>query len=583
MSVAHEEPSRPSAMAEGSDPLPPTLIPASREVNTPQSTNSLRSKAGPVFPSSGIAFEEETRRLLHYRLWVVHAAGSMVMAGLTLMTLVGHPVLTADSGMSRKTAWFPAIVLVECLIVTTLLWRRRSTSLETLRVLELAIFFLLALIGSVIKLTVLAFPHQHSQDDPRYTDLLLRYGGSITNLPFLFAILIYGVLIPNSRRRSLTVVAALCFIPVAVTLLAAAINPTLRTSLDVILPITAMNVFMAGVIAVVSAARTQTLRQEVYDARREARQVGHYTLKRKLGEGGMGEVFLAEHKLLKRPCAVKLIRADLAANQANALRFEREVRAMTALTHFNTVRIYDYGRATDGSFYYVMEYLEGLTLDSLVRTYGPLSPARSIDLLRQVCGALTEAHAAGLVHRDLKPGNILVATLGGQHDVAKLLDFGLVQDLSAIETDPRLTQTGTVLGTPAYMCPEQAGGDAAIDARGDIYSLGAVAFFVLSGRPPFDAQSVGKLLAAHLTQSPPSLVELNKEIPNDLAFVVERCLAKAPSERFQTAAELEVALGGCGCARDWSPTHAANWWAQHPKAKPTDAVNNEFPGPRNKL
>jgi serine/threonine-protein kinase len=182
--------------------------------------------------------------------------------------------------------------------------------------------------------------------------------------------------------------------------------------------------------------------------------------------------------------------------------------------------------------------------------------------LRQVCGALAEAHHAGLVHRDIKPGNIVVAALGGQQDIAKLLDFGLVQDLGVLDTDPRLTQTGTVLGTPAYMCPEQAGGDAPVDARGDVYSLGAVAFFALTGRPPFEGQSVGKLLAAHLTQIPPFLTEIRKNIPVDLARVVERCLAKNPADRFPAITELELALASCGCSGEWSAARAASWWAQ---------------------
>src|SRR5262249_20594768 len=174
---------------------------------------------------------------------------------------------------------------------------------------------------------------------------------------------------------------------------------------------------------------------------------------------------------------------DLAAHPATAARFTREVQAITGLTHPNTVRVYDYGRAEDGSFYYVMEYLDGPTLEELVRQTGPLPPGRVVYLLRQVCGALGEAHAAGLVHRDLKPANVIIAALGGQRDVAKLLDFGLVQDLSA-DTDDRLTRSGTVLGTPAYMSPEQAAGESAVDARGDVYSLGAVALFALTGRPP---------------------------------------------------------------------------------------------------
>src|SRR5262249_35965578 len=157
-----------------------------------------------------------------------------------------------------------------------------------------------------------------------------------------------------------------------------------------------------------------------------------------------------------RPCAVKFVRPELAAHPATAARFAREVQAVTGLTHVNTVRVFDYGRADDGSFYYVMEYLDGPTLERLVREHGALPPGRAVHLLQQLCGALAEAHAAGLVHRDIKPGNVIVARLGGVCDVAKLLDFGLVQDDTAAETGDRLTRAGVVLGTPAYMPPEQA-------------------------------------------------------------------------------------------------------------------------------
>ena len=299
----------------------------------------------------------------------------------------------------------------------------------------------------------------------------------------------------------------------------------------------------------------------VVEAERRAEQMGQYALKQKLGEGGMGEVWLAEHRLLKRPCAVKFIRADLAANPATAARFAREVRAVITLSHFNTIRIYDYGQADDGSFYYVMEYLEGPTLESLVSRAGTLEPARVVYLLRQLCGALAEAHAAGLVHRDLKPGNVIVAALGGQHDVAKLLDFGLVQDLSSVDGSDRLTQAGVVMGTPAYMCPEQAGGSS-VDARGDIYSLGAVAFFLLTGRPPFVCAMVGEYLTAHLTQQAPLVNAVHPDVPLDLAAVVAKCLSKDPKARFQTATELEAALAACACADEWSAAEAAKWWAQ---------------------
>src|SRR5262249_37362604 len=261
----------------------------------------------------------------------------------------------------------------------------------------------------------------------------------------------------------------------------------------------------------------------------------------------------------KRPCAVKFIRPDLAASPATAARFAREVQAVTGLTHVNTVRVYDYGRADDGSFYYVMEYLDGPTLEELVQKNEPLPPGRVVYLLRQVCGALAEAHAAGLVHRDLKPGNVIIAALGGQRDVAKLLDFGLVQDLSA-DADGRLTQAGTVLGTPAYMSPEQAAGESAVDARGDLYSLGAVMFFALTGRPPFLGKFLGQLPAPHRSAPPPLLTGLRPGVPAGVAAVVARCLAKDPADRFQLAADLDRALGACGCAADWSAERAAEWW-----------------------
>jgi serine/threonine-protein kinase len=175
--------------------------------------------------------------------------------------------------------------------------------------------------------------------------------------------------------------------------------------------------------------------------------------------------------------------------------------------------------------------------------------ARVIHFLRQLCAALREAHAMHLVHRDVKPASVMVCERGGVHDVAKLLDFGLVQDLSAV-ADGRLTRTGTVLGTPAYMSPEQAAGESTVDARGDVYALGAVAFFALAGRPPFQGRTVGQVLAAHRSESPPSLADLRPEVPADLAAVVDRCLAKNPADRFRSAADLDQALRECSCASD---------------------------------
>ncbi|HXD84871.1 MAG TPA: serine/threonine-protein kinase, partial [Urbifossiella sp.] len=380
--------------------------------------------------------------------------------------------------------------------------------------------------------------------------ITVGFFGAVTLFNFSAIILAYGVLIPNTRRRSLIGVAAIASAPFLAVAAAAVANPAVGA--DHVVPLfvqAAAHLAFPAAIAVFAATRAAELQRRAFEAERRANQLGQYTLKRKLGEGGMGEVWLAEHRFLKRPCAVKFIRPDLAASPATAARFAREVQAVTGLTHVNIVRVYDYGRADDGSFYLVMEYLDGPTLEELVRTAGPLPPGRVVYLVRQLCGALAEAHAAGLVHRDLKPGNAIVATLGGQPDVAKLLDFGLVQDLSA-EDDGRLTRTGTVLGTPAYMSPEQAAGES-VDARGDVYSLGAVAFFALAGRPPFEGKTVGQLLASHRSVPPPSLTELQPKLPADVATVVARCLAKDPSDRYPSATDFDRALGLCSCGLEW--------------------------------
>jgi serine/threonine protein kinase len=261
----------------------------------------------------------------------------------------------------------------------------------------------------------------------------------------------------------------------------------------------------------------------------------------------MGEVFLAEHVMLRRPCAIKLIRPERTGDPKNLLRFEREVQTTATLTHPNTVQIFDYGHAADGTFYYVMEYLPGLNLEELVKRDGPLRPSRAIHFLKQICGALKEAHGRGLIHRDIKPGNVMVCERGGIRDVAKLLDFGLVL-LAVTETDgEKLTQDGTVTGTPAYLSPEQAGGQETVDARSDIYSLGALAYYLLTGQPPFANRSGVKMLAAHIYEAPALLSARQRDVPADLEAVVLRCLAKEPSDRFPDAPSLEEAFSSC-CA-----------------------------------
>jgi serine/threonine-protein kinase len=504
-------------------------------------------------PAGG--FDDELRRLLRSRLILVH------LLALTLFVLVAAMSLYAltfeEDLILRLHTWLLPVPLVECLIVGIVLWRSPGMSLRSLRLWELAHFGIVAAYFGLFRFERLVYV-----DGGRPNPLSLPFWGLVSLQGFIPLILAYGVLIPNTRRRSLLVVGSLTAVPFISLAAASAANPVLREiDFTPVFMQSALILLFPSAIAVFAAARTAALQLRAFEAERQAAKIGQYALKRRLGEGGMGEVWLAEHGLLKRPCAVKFIRPDLAAHRTTAARFAREVHAVTGLTHVNTVRVYDYGRADDGSFYYVMEYLDGPTLEQLVRETGPLPPGRVVYLLRQVCGALVEAHAAGLVHRDLKPGNVIVAALGGQRDVAKLLDFGLVQDLSADAAD-RLTRTGTVLGTPAYMSPEQAAGESAVDARGDVYGLGAVAFFALTGRPPFQGKTLGQLLAAHLSEPSPALTDLRPEVPADLAAVVARCLVKGKSDRFPSVSDLARALGQCECAADWSAERAAEWWCE---------------------
>jgi serine/threonine-protein kinase len=314
-----------------------------------------------------------------------------------------------------------------------------------------------------------------------------------------------------------------------------------------------------GLVAAISVYASHRI-EILHQAATAARRLGQYQLKRRLGSGGMGEVYLAEHVLLRRPCALKLIRPERAGDPEYLRRFEREVQATAALTHPNTVQVFDYGHAEDGTFYFAMEYLPGLTLQELVHRYGPVPAERAVYLLRQVCGALKEAHAVGLIHRDVKPGNVVVCERGGLADVVKLLDFGLVRRIDAEEG---ITVDSVVTGTPAYMSPEQAAGGEDLDARSDIYAVGSLAYFLLTGRPPFVDRTVVRVLAAHLYEAPEPPSRHRPEVPPDLENVVLRCLAKSPSDRFPDVASLDTALARCASPDRWTTADAAVWWRSH--------------------
>jgi serine/threonine-protein kinase len=376
------------------------------------------------------------------------------------------------------------------------------------------------------------------------------------SLPWVFIILLYGIFIPNTWRRCAAVVGSAAVIPLLISI-TTGLSADATRGHGPVLFLVPMTVWLAlaAAFAIYGSHRIEILREEAS----AARKLGQYVLKQRLGSGGMGEVYLAEHILLRRPCAVKLIRPDRTTDAHSLLRFKREVQATATLTHPNTVQIFDYGHAEDGTFYYAMEYLPGLNLEELVRRYGPLPPERAVHLLRQVCGALHEAHAAGLIHRDLKPSNIITCERGGLHDMAKLLDFGLVRSHGADGGAAHLTQEGAIAGTPAYMSPEQADGKKDLDARSDIYSLGAVAYFLLTGQPPFMRPTPLQTIIAHMCDPPTPLDQLRGDVPADLLAVVLRCLEKDPARRLPNARSLAQALAACHAAGLWTEERAAGW------------------------
>jgi len=299
----------------------------------------------------------------------------------------------------------------------------------------------------------------------------------------------------------------------------------------------ALRAMIAGVGGVYLVSRT------IYGLRNavaEAVQLGQYVVHEKIGEGGMGTVYRASHAMLKRPTAIKLIPPDRAGEMACA-RFDREARASSRLTHPNNIAIYDFGRTSGGVFYYAMELVEGEDLARLVEREGRQSAARTRHVLRQIAGALAEAHAAGLVHRDVKPANVMLCTRGGVRDFVKVLDFGLVKDI-ATPADMKITSSRAIAGTPLYMAPESILAPESVGPAADVYALGCIAYVLLTGRGPFTGTNLVEVCSAHVHDAPVPPSVHARDIPPELDALVVRCLAKAPDAR-PTTRELEAALG----------------------------------------
>jgi len=375
-------------------------------------------------------------------------------------------------------------------------------------------------------------------------------------------VLMFAAIVPTTRAK--TAVAGLIAVSMnPISMLIARARGTFHfESASATLLMHYPDYLLVGVAVVISHVVT-TLGHQVA----KAREMGSYQLGELLGRGGMGEVYKATHRMLARPAAIKLIRpetigaADPAAAQLAVSRFRREAEAAANLQSPHTVELYDFGVTDDQTLYFVMELLEGLDLDTLVRNHGALPAARTVHILRQVCASLEEAHVRGLVHRDIKPANIHVGRIGLVCDFVKVLDFGLVKPIADRSLEPTLaTQAGLVVGTPGYMAPEMVLSDT-VDGRADLYALGCVAYFMLTGQQVFEGDTPMKVMAKHLQEAPiaPSQ-RAQVAVPPRLERVVLACLAKKPEERPRSAAELSRLLAAADAGR-WTDEQASDWWA----------------------
>lgn len=528
-------------------------IEAPKPLTVGGSTDRLRQAARNlvnVVEGSTPHMSTETRDVLRVRLLAVSL---LFFAGFAVFLVRWFFVADDRTDSWALGGW---LFFVHCFVtlimglMAVVLYRAKNVSLKKLRIAELIVFADPAIYFLV--LSQLKLSHSANLDEGAHLPIILA--------PWMMLIFTYALFIPNSWQRAAAVLVPMGIAPMAVLLAQRLHCPGFQEceaseQYSNYVSEQAIVIALNVAIAIVGVHLINQLRRQVF----AAKQLGQYRLKQKLGSGGMGEVYLAEHQMMKRPCAIKLIKPDKAGDSRVLARFEREVRSTAKLSHWNSIDIFDYGNTADGTFYYVMEYLPGHNIGELVENGGPLPPARMVYLMKQVCAALAEAHGMGLVHRDIKPANIFCAYRGGEFDVAKLLDFGLAKP--TVKTgEVHLTQEGAITGSPLFMSPEQATGERDADGRSDIYSLGAVMFYMLAGRPPFMYEAAMKVIVAHVSEEPPLVREFAPDAPLELEEIVIRCLEKDPDDRFQDVAALREALATVPLMDDWTHLMAAEWW-----------------------
>jgi hypothetical protein len=477
--------------------------------------------------------------LLAAVLWVVAPA-------------LDHLVIRATTppGDMRWTRLDPTdlIAAVSALLSVGLYFYTRKSDRSPKFILDLGLFYMV--------LTALAL------------GLISHWGGWPKNMPMVpliswigVVVLMFAAIVPNSPTKTLVAgLIAVSMNPLA--MLIAKSRGVWTGPVSHVLVMHYTDYLLVGVAVVISHVVTRLGHQVTKE-----REMGSYQLGALLGRGGMGEVYRATHRMLARPSAIKLIRPETIGGgdgegaKVAAKRFRREAEAAANLRSPHTVELYDFGVTSDGILYFVMEFLEGMDLESLVRSKGPLPAARAIHILRQVCESLEEAHACGLVHRDIKPANIHIGRLGLRQDFVKVLDFGLVKSVADMSPEHSLaTAQGLAIGTPAYMPPEAALGKT-IDGRADLYALGCVAYYLLTGHLVFESANAMQMVARHLHDQPvPPSERTELPVPPELERLVLACLAKNPDDRPRSAADLGDALGAIP-VEPWSEEQAMEWWS----------------------
>jgi serine/threonine-protein kinase len=494
------------------------------------------------------ASEDEARAYLHARMLVLWRLMFWCFVVLVVFLAGAYAVYPEIQPVRQSYVYLGFAAGLVSMIVIQRVWLvRPSLSIKALEAIDT---FYVVGSGLIIAMCAVA---SIDRRQAAYTCLLYA----------CFAVLTRALIVPSTGRRT-AIVTSVGFVPMSIGAVILAYYARWTGGKDVT-PFAFLTGYfeIIAVAIVLSAAGSQI----IYGLRRKvsaAQQLGKYTLVQQIGEGGMGVVYRANHLLLRRPTAVKLLHPQKIGAE-NLERFEREVQQMSRLSHPNTVAVYDYGHSPDGVFYYAMEYLGGgIDLDKLVKKHGKQPAERVRQILMQTCGALQEAHDQALIHRDIKPANIILCERGALPDVVKVVDFGLVKELTK---DSALSQA-VVLGTPGYVAPEAVTEPSLVGPGVDIYALGAVAYFLLAGRPVFKGKTVVDTCLQHVTKTPDPLVG----VPAPLAQVVMHCLAKQPSERPASAAALAESLRALGAFDDWDEARAAAWWKTFASSQQIDAT-----------